>query len=263
MRDSDSPIEDYLDALHVALGTDRPREARHLLTEAEAHLRDAAEAAAAQGSSPFEAEQAAVRRFGDARVIARADARALRPRAAVAWECAMGAWLLGGLGAVAIGLSGVLAAAMRLLVGARFLADAAPGKSVDPSACGRWLALSPHATSCHAAAIADWANETVAYRIAFGLLGVAVLAAYALARRRLGRRARPPALLLDAVATTAFGLAGCGALLLAANALTAGAGHGVGQWLSAAIVALPAAAVAGRRLARDLEAGAPTSVAGP
>jgi hypothetical protein len=249
----ESPIEAYLDTLHVALGTERPRQARHLLAEAEAHLRDAAEAAVARGTAVYEAEEEAVRRFGDARLLARDDARAVRTRAAVVWECATGAWLLGGVGAVAIGASGVLAAVMRVLVSARFLADAAPGRIPDPAACGRWLSLSPSATSCRAAAIADWADETVAYRIAVGLLGLLVLAAYVLLRRRLRHRARPPVLLLDAVAATAFGLAGAVTLVLAVNAITAAGGDGAGQWLSASIVAVPAAVWAGRRLLRDLE----------
>jgi hypothetical protein len=66
----DSPIERYLDELVAGLSQASPRNLRYLLAEVEAHLREDAQAGTAVGRSTFEAETAAVRRFGPARDVA-------------------------------------------------------------------------------------------------------------------------------------------------------------------------------------------------
>jgi hypothetical protein len=70
------PIAAYADALRKALAFD-PRGAREAAWEAEAHLRDAAEAASARGASEPEAE--AVRRFGPIRAATACFAAARLP----------------------------------------------------------------------------------------------------------------------------------------------------------------------------------------
>jgi hypothetical protein len=263
----DSPVEAYLDRLHVELSTIEPRQARHMMAEAEAHLRDAVADAMARGLDEPEAEAEAVRRFGDAAGVARAERRRPRLPVAVAVRALVSSGLLlGGLGAVAVGLSGAVAAAVEAAAGQQFLVDSGPGNSFDPGMCATWLAGDPHARSCHLAAIADWSAETVVYRLALGALGLLALAGFAILRRRwrrTGRWAILPATVLDASAAATFAVAGAAVVLSGLNAAIAAHGHGVGQWLSAAIVAVPAAAVAGVRLLRDLQAPSDLPLIGP
>ncbi len=250
------PVDDYLDQLFVQLRSHAPRDARSMLSETEDHLRDAAHEARLRGLSDADAEAEAVRRFGDARLLAVADRR--RGRVWVARATLVSAWSLGAWGAVAVGSSGLLAGVLRLAGGtAGFLAGPWPRGGAGAAACARWLSLSPHATSCAEAAIADWANEVVAYRVAFGLLGVLALAALAVARRSLvhGPRWSPlPSLVTDTIGTAMFGASGAVLAGLGIDALAVSSGSGVGQWLSAAVVALAAAGVFGLRLLRGLRA---------
>jgi hypothetical protein len=253
------PVEQYLDELVAALSTRRPRQLRHLLAETEAHLRDDAEAAMAEGLSVEEAESLAVSRFGPARELAAADdARMATPLRVVVRQVATTALLLSGIAGVAIGVSGALAALIRAVAGTRALVDVAPGQALSAGDCARWLAADPGAGSCRDAAVADWAAETVVYRIAAGVLGLLCLLAY----RRLRRRAVDserwpvlPATVTNTIALTAFGAAGVWTLGLGVDAFAVSSGHGSGQWLSAAPVALLAAAVFGLRLLGDLRGG--------
>ena len=177
------PIDNYLDQLFVELRRNTPHAARSMLNEAEAHLRDVADEEARAGMSPEEAEAEAVSRFGDARLVAAADRS--RGRLWVARGVFISAWSLGAWGAVAVGLSGLVAGSMRLAgVTNRFLAGTWPKAGINASDCARWLGDYPHAGSCAQAAMSDWAFEIVAYRVALGLLGLAALACLWFARRR-------------------------------------------------------------------------------
>ena len=260
----DSPIEAYLDGLLVDLSAEPPRRARHLLAEAEGHLRDAAEASARTGMSQAEAEADAVARFGPSAALARAERdRRVTPLGVLARQAVTSAWFLGALGAIAVGLSGVVAAVLGAIGGKTFLADV-PNRALTASDCSRWLSIYPHAASCHQAAISDWAAETVYYRLAAGLLGAVAMAVFVVARRgmrRRGRWAALPATVVDTVAATLFGASGAWLLLLGADAVVVSSGHGAGQWLSAAPVALGAAAVFAVRLLRDLRSPADAAVA--
>jgi hypothetical protein len=248
--DDRSPIEDYLDELVAALAGRPPRELRYLVAEAEAHLRDDADAAVARGVPRLRAESDAVARFGPASPLAEAERARSRPSArAVLADLMRSAVLLAGIGAVAVGISGVLAAAIRLVGGSRALVDVAPGRVLNASDCARWLAANPGAADCRSAAVADWADETVFYRLAVGVLGILVLLAY----RRLRRGHRPLssiAVVRDAVGHTAFALGAVVTLGLGIDNLVNGGG--AGQWLSAAPVALAGAAVFAVLLLRDL-----------
>ena len=253
---NDGPIDNYLDQLFVQLKRSSPRDARSMLAEAEAHLRDSADEAVRAGMGQEQAEAEAVHRFGQARLVATSD-RA-RDRSWVARGTFMSAWSLGAWGAVAVGVSGLVAGAMRLAGGTnQFLAGPWSGSGITASDCARWLSGYPHAGSCAQAAMADWANEIVVYRVALGIIGLVALAVLWLARRRLfpGPRWSPlPATVVDTVATTIFGLSGTWLAGLGLDAWVVSSGHGSGQWLSAAPVALLAAAVFGTRLLRDLRA---------
>jgi hypothetical protein len=255
-----SPIEQYLDELVSALSTRRPRQLRQLLAETEAHLRDDAHAAMAGGVPAQDAEALAVSRFGPARDIAAADdARLATPLPVVARHVATSALGLGGLAGLAVGVSGVLAALIRAVAGTRALVDVAPSRVLSASDCARWLAAYPGAGSCRNAAVSDWAAETVAYRLAAGLLGVLCLLVYLGLRRRAfgaGQWTGLPVAVTNAIAVTAFGAAGVWTLCLGVDAIARSAGHGSGQWLSASPVALAAAVVFGLRLLGNLRSGA-------
>lgn len=254
--EQDSPIEGYLDHLVAGLSGVSPRELRHLLAETEAHLRDDAEQATAAGKTQWQAEVDAVNRFGPVQaIVAATHARLVLPVGELARRVFTTALLLGGIGAVAVGVSGLLAAVIRLVGGTRALVDVPAGQVLSASDCARWLAADPGAHSCRDAALSDWAAETVGYRIALGVLGALVLMAVRVLRRHgssPSRGATLPPVVSDTIAVTAFGATGCWTLGLGLDAIVGASAHGSGQWLSAATVALTAAAVFAGRLVRDL-----------
>ena len=213
-------------------------------------------AASPKGCSAGQAESEAVARFGPARELVEAEhCRLATPLGALARAGATSAVLLGAIGALAVGASGLIALVIRLVAGSRVLVDVAPGQSLSASDCSRWLTADSHAASCRDAAVADWVNEIVGYRIVVGLLGAVVLAIFLVVRKRWTRRQRwatlPPAV-SDTIAMTLFGAAGVWTLAMGIDAIVNAAGHGSGQWLSAAPVALGAAGVFGVRLIRDV-----------
>jgi len=253
---SDSPIEAFLDELVVGMSTRRPRRLRHLVQETEAHLRDDADRAAAAGLSQYQAESEAVTRFGSAAdLVQQEDRLRVTPRAVLARQFVSTGLLLGGIGAVAIGVSGVIAAVIGRIAGAAKVVDVRPGQVLSAADCARWLAGDPGAVSCHDAAVADWVDEVVGYRLLLGMFGVAALVALLLLRRRWlprGRWVMLPAMAGDTIAVTFFAIGGLWALLLGVDAVVVNSGNGSGQWFSAAPVALAALAVFSVRLIHDL-----------
>ncbi|HEY8729291.1 MAG TPA: hypothetical protein VIL94_06885 [Acidothermaceae bacterium] len=251
-----SPIESYLDELVTRMPAEQPRALRQLLAETEAHLRDDAARAVAEGASPHDAEADAVRRFGPVPEMVGAEQRRFAtPLSTVLRQIASTTLLLGSIGAITVGLSGVLAAVFQQTAGSRALVDVRPGQVLSGSDCARWLATDPTAHDCRAAAIYDWVGEVITYRISLGLLGVAALAVFFLLRRRwtrLRRWSMLPPLVSDTIATTAFATAGIWTLGTGIDTLAVGPGTGYGQWFSAAPVALAAAMFFGIRLVRDL-----------
>ena len=247
---TDSPIERYLDDLVRALAGRPPRELRALLAEAEAHLYDDADAAAARGVPREQAERDAVARFGPADDLAAAERALDRGRfASLLRQLVTSAVLLGGIGAVAVGVSGLVAAVVRAAGGSHALVGVRPGETLSPADCTRWLALNPTAGSCRSAAVADWANETVYYRLALGVVGLLVLAVGHWLRR--GRpTSRLAAMIRDTVGFAAFALGAVGTLLLGID--SAVRGTGAGQWFTGLVVAAPAAGVFALLLLRDL-----------
>jgi hypothetical protein len=260
----DSPIEVYLDELVTRMPTRQPRALRQLLAETEAHLRDDAARAVAEGASPHDAEVDAVRRFGPVPDMVEAEQRRIAtPLSTVARQIVSTALLLGSVGAIAVGVSGVIAEVFQRAAGARALVDVRPGQVLPGADCARWLAADPTAHDCRAAAVFDWVGEVVIYRVALGLLGIAALAVFLLLRRRwtrLHRWSMLPPLVSDTIATTAFATAGVWTLGTGIDTLAVGPGTGYGQWFSAAPVALAAATFFGIRLVRDLRRSQPELV---
>ena len=238
----DERIEAYLDELLLEFrGT--PREARRALREVEEHLRDAAAEEIAAGAGEDEAARAAIERFGPARAIA----AELRPATASAslrsllWEATWTLTPIAALFLVSIGLSGGLAAGMGAIFGKAYVAADMPGVTYTPSRCAEYLEYEPHAKTCAAAAIAHHFGEIVDYRLAAGLLGVLLFAAWWLWRRSargrvLSRRLLPHA--FPAVVGAALAAAAAGALLLGSvGRIATGSGSGTGGDLSGGIVA--------------------------
>jgi hypothetical protein len=247
---SDSSIEQYLDELVRALAGRPPRELRALVAEVEAHLYDDADALVARGMTRAQAEHEAVARFGPAADLAAAERALDRGRfAALLRQLLTSAVLLAGVGAAAVGVSGLVAALVRVIGGSRALVGVRPGQPLTATDCARWLALHPTAGNCRAAAIADWADETVYYRLALGVLGLLVLATGYWLRR--GRPvSRLAATVRDTVGLAAFALGAAGTLLLGVD--SALRGTGAGQWFTGAAVAVPVAGVFAVLLLRDL-----------
>ena len=230
------PIEEYLDGLYGQLRTD-PRSARRMLDEAADHLHGAAGEFEEQGMTRLEAEREAVRRFGESAPIARADARRTFP--ALVFDTAKAVTMLGGVGLVAIGLSGVLAGAMTALFGRQFV-----GGGLAHSVFG-----GPPAS------VAEDAGDAVSLRVLAGFVGVVVLAglwAVRHARPQLMALRVLPAAYVDLVALVAFASAGMLLFGASIDQIVQYGGDGTGFFLSGAVVALAGALIYGVRSVRSV-----------
>jgi len=96
-------------------------------------------------------------------------------------ELVVVAYVLGGVGCVAIGASGFVAAGMASTFGARFVAGSPPGVTYTGERCAEFQEY--YAGECEVAATAHHADEVVQYRLAAGALGLLALAAWLLLRR--------------------------------------------------------------------------------
>jgi len=250
-RQGDSPIGFYLDDLFAATRALPPRDARYLLAETEAHLRDAADAATASGAQPYEAELAALAAFGTVDDLVPRERQRIRvPLRTLAGQVLRSGMLLGATGAMAVGASGVVAGLIYLIGGANSVTTV-PATVLTPHNCARWLSQQA-AASCHQAALSDWAFETVYSRLALGLVGILLLIAYRFSKRgRTGNSGLTP-IVTDTAAALAFAVAGLWTAGLGVDAMIGSGGQGAGQWLSAAPIALAAAAVYCARLAKRI-----------
>ena len=249
-------IEAYLDELMQAGRMLRVRDARHLIAETEAHLYDALDAAVASGTDPDQAEREALRDFGPVDdLVARERLRARTPLRALAAQLVRSAVVLGCTGAIAVGLTGVVAGVIYLADGASAVASRPTALDLTASNCARWLSRGGH--DCRSAAIADWAAEIVWYRIAAGLLGVLALVGYRALARRLGWGRGLAPLVSDSIATTLFVCATAATLGLALKSAVYDSGDGAGQWLSVVPVAAIASVLFARRVVDQLREPAP------
>ncbi len=232
------PIDAYLDALLGALRLD-PGATRRVVTEAEDHLHETADALVSNGMDLAAAEEAAVARFGPAELVAAGFNRVARP-GRVRGEVVRSVVVLAGIGLLAIGASGALAAALGAAFGKAFVAGDGPGVAYSTQRCAELFALAPGAPDCAAAATAHHYDEEVGYRLDAGILGAAVLLAYAAYRWRR-RPAVPvarslPSSTFPAVGTALFSTAALGLFVLGTLPLFFSNSNGAGAWLSAAIV---------------------------
>ena len=228
---SESPIEDYLDELLRRVRAD-PRSTRRLLDEAADHLAAVAEELQASGSTRVEAEREAVRRFGTAAELARGARRS--PFAGLVLETSGAALLLGACGLVAVGLSGIVVAVMNVLFGSRFVGGATVWGTGGPG-------------------IEETVHDAVVLRGLAGAAGLAAFVGLAVLRRYVKPASVLPPGLVDSLGAAAFAAATIGLVCACVDqAVNGPGGHGVGFFLSGALVSLTATVLFSARSARAL-----------
>ncbi len=139
-------IEDYLDRLQASLRT-TPRETRRIIAEAEDHLREGVADGRAAGLTEREAQEAAISSFGSVSAVVRAHQRRFPP-AAVLGELVMAAWKLSWVLLLTVAASGVVALAMDLALGRRFVGGNPNAATLSASQCHYWLSIWPSAHTC-------------------------------------------------------------------------------------------------------------------
>jgi hypothetical protein len=232
-------IDTYLDELFDRLAGSGTA-GRRALAEAEDHLRSAAAEAVAAGVPLDVAERKAVARFGPADRFATALLAAHRSMWTMIQQTAVGAWVVGCVGAVAVGLSGALAAVFGTVFGAAFVSGDSAGVTYTPERCADYFEYVPAASTCAQAAAVHHLGEIEQSRMALGVLGLLGLAAYAGARRWFGLRGpqwTPSWSSVAAVLLALFGLAAVGLGGMGVMEMVFGQTDGVGANLSAGIVA--------------------------
>ena len=248
----DSPIDAYLDDLFARL----PRhdgQLRRVLAEVEDHLRDSAAAGEAAGLQPEDAERTAVARFGAPDLVA----AGFRPRFSP-WRLGVDlvrtAWTLAAVGLLAIGVSGVVAAFLDRLVGPSSLGGSASAAGRSLPDCVHLLRVQPGAGTCAQAAVLETADDAVFLRLLAGALGLLLLVALRLVRRRLPESVLPSTF-APTVAVCAFGgaaalLFACATHVLAVDPQPVGAGFFLSGAAVAAVAALGYSGVLLKRLVR-------------
>jgi hypothetical protein len=173
------------------------------------------------------------------------------PALAVLGDLVVSAWMLAGIGLLAIGFSGLVAAVMNAAFGPRFVGSIPSGARLTAAACRSWLADNPSAHNCLQAAILETSGDAVRLRLLAGIAGLVLLAVYLLAGRRWSGAVLPDGF-VPTVAVSLFGVAGLGLAWLAVNQGVAGISSGPGFYLSGTIVSLAVAAVYVPALRRTL-----------
>lgn len=165
---------------------------------------------------------------------------------------ALGILFLAWVGFVAIGVSGVVAAGMQAAFGPGFLAGDLPDVTYTADRCADLKEYAPPGATCEEAAALHHSDETVTYRLAAGILGLFLLGAWLVARRRGASGGRLPPGLLEAAGTALFGVVGLALLAQGLELLALGPRTGEGADLSAGVVSLVVAALFGVGLYRSL-----------
>jgi hypothetical protein len=161
------------------------------------------------------------------------------------------------VGFLAIAASGLVAWGLDAAFGDAFVAGDTPGVTYTAARCADLAEYAPAASTCEEAAATHHAGEVIEYRIATLVFALAAGLAYLAVRRTGAVPDAAPAAFEPTVGATAFGLAGAGLLALGANQLVLGTDAGPGQFLSAAIVAIPLAMFYAARAYRAMRSGGP------
>jgi hypothetical protein len=247
-------IEDYLVELRAGLRLP-PARAGLILAEAEDHLRETVAGGRAAGMTELEAQQAAISAFGSVRAVVRAHASwpadliKGRTPGDIAGDLVLAGWRLAGTGLAAVGVSGAIVLVMNSVLGRAFTGQAPAGVSFGRTDCAYWMSLWPGAPNCRTAQMLEASSDAVVLRLAAGITGLALLAAYGGARSLQRRRGRGPAVVLAGYfPLLAAGVFAAGAAGLVLDQLTGfGVTQGPGAYLSGAIVAAAVAAWYGRK----------------
>jgi hypothetical protein len=162
----------------------------------------------------------------------------LRPRVADLW---LPLHRLVIVGFLAIAASGLVAWGLDAMFGDAFVAGDTPGVTYTATRCADFAEYAPNASTCEQAAATHHTGEVIEYRIVTLVFALVAGLAYDGVRRTGRFPDTTPAAFEPTVGATAFGLAGLGLLALAANQWVLGTDAGPGQFLSAAIVAIPLA----------------------
>jgi len=237
-------IGEYLNELRASLRL-APAEAELIVAEAEDHLRTTASAGLATGMTEREAQQAAISAFGSVGAVVRAHesrpGNLIKGRSAteILSDLFWSAWKLGGIGLIAIGLSGLVVLLMNVAFGRTFTGQAPPGVTFAKANCAYWMALWPGAHTCATAHMLEASSDGVDLRVVAGIVGLVLLQAYGIARYFWRRGGRGPAVLLagyfPVVAACVFGAGAFGLALAQLTGFTVS--EGPGAYLSGALVA--------------------------
>lgn len=149
--------------------------------------------------------------------------------------------LLFGVGLVAVGASGVLAAGLGAAFGTAFVSGDPPGRTYSPQRCDDFLRFHPESRDCASAATAHHFDEVVQYRVTAGVLGALVVGAVLLVRRGFRDILRErvlPDTFSATVGSSLFGLATVGTLGGSLLRIAFGQPSGAGSFLSGGIVSL-------------------------
>ena len=252
---TNTPIERYLDDLQTRLWLP-PSDIRRVVAETEDHLREAVGRHVSAGLAVEDAERRAITDFGTPRAVAARFAAEVGRTAppSLLIELLVAAMMLGSIGLVAIGLSGLVAEAMGRAFGPLFVAADGIGVTYTPERCADFIRLVPGAADCASAAIEHHYGEIVESRLTAGVLGLLGAGMAFLLRRSY--RSRAGVGLLPVGLEAGVGMAAFGG----ATALCLGLGlmesvfyvPGAGGLLSGGVVSLVALLVYTRLFARDL-----------
>lgn len=213
---------------------------RRSVAEAEDHLRSAVAEAVAAGADPQRAEHDAVARFGRPAAIATQLRVAHGGAGALIRPVITGTVWIGLLGALALGVSGLVSEVLGRVFGAGFVAGDANGVTYTSARCADFLEYFPRAATCEVAASQHHWGEVVEYRVALGVLALLALAGWALLRRttRLGGPAwQAPATVVALVAAALAAAAAAGLLFLSLGGMAFGTSQGAGAGLADGAVA--------------------------
>jgi hypothetical protein len=242
-------IDSYLDDLASRLHGP-PTRARRILQEAESHLRDAAEAAAAAapGTDPIRSsaiQQQVIDGFGTPAQVARAHNRALLRPKSLLGPVSLLAGQVVAVGLLAIGASALVLAALARAVSRTSMFADPFGTHFSAASCAHWFGLHPGAGDCARAYTLETAHDAVAQRAMAGILGLLVLGAVVLLRRwkpgwshSVIPRGATPALALVGFLPAALGLFGVGV-----DRVIVSDGRGAGMWFADGAVSAIAAVI--------------------
>lgn len=176
-----------------------------------------------------------------------------RPVWRVWGDLIMAAILLGSIGMLAVGISGLVAEGFGAAFGRAFVSGDPSGVTYTKARCAEFMEYAPGAHSCAEAATTHHFGEVVQYRVAAGVLGLIGLGAWWLLRRRTASHGVLPDAFVVTVATALFAVAAAGLLVQSVGlAAVGGQRNGVGELLSGGLVAGVAAVAFGSVLYRRL-----------